>query len=377
MRHFSLFALSLIAAFAVSCNPMEEPKPKETQEIKVEESSKNALEQPSIAADATKAESVSFSVNGPWHADVSQATKAGVDWLQVSPASGQAGNYTLEISLSKNTDTAPRSAVIKLVCGTVSEEISITQSGAEPPVQTCGIVKRLKIAGDDEVEEISYQYDSEGRVSVLTIGHRYGDDFDSMTLNVKYQDGSATISFGDYSIIYSLDAPGRPVKVDDGVDLTEFGYDEQGHLTKVGGTYTSDGEVPGYLLYAGGALVGATTNKSAIASETQRCSKYLDVVYPNKYSVQSSNIDLNMAMLYGGWVSPFGIEFAGMHYAGDYLMECPFALALEVMLDGSDEDDISEVLTPGKWTFNDKSWPVSFLWQNGSMKYSVEVEYYQ
>lgn len=122
-------AIALLAMLAVSCG--EIAKPLDEPEIEVYESSRSALVQDAIPADAESAQKVTFMVNGAWTTIISSITKVGevANWVKVTPDHGNAGTFTLNISIDKNTGSEPRSAAIKIVCGDKFQIISITQKG--------------------------------------------------------------------------------------------------------------------------------------------------------------------------------------------------------------------------------------------------------
>ena len=52
------------------------------------------------------------------------------DWLTVTPASGTAGEQTVELSAAENTQTASRTAYVDLACGEETVRLTVTQAAA-------------------------------------------------------------------------------------------------------------------------------------------------------------------------------------------------------------------------------------------------------
>lgn len=393
-RSLSLSLLAFAAGISalVSCN--ESIKPDEP-EITFDQSSKEVLVQPSIPADAASAESITFTATEAWRIQVSSETKAGndVDWVSVSPDHGEAGTYTLSITVQKNTSAEPRSASIQIVCGEKSQDISITQLGAE--IKPFGLVKRIKVEGSEwstSVEhkedgtdivtrdpiDITYAYDSDNRVSSMSI--KVGED-EIEQYEVAYKESTAVLSFEGETIELELDSNGRPSYFDG--DILE--YNEAGHLK----SYTMYDDDYIIYLYKEGALIGAVTDSKDIEAKTEKYSPHLNSIYPNRIPASGSNIDLNMIMLCMEEVVPTYGLFVGGVSCGDYLMETPLFASLlgyeqdpwisgisdmepGTVIEGEDghfdyygrykyeSSMFSSSIAAGEWTFNENQWPVSY-----------------
>ena len=57
-------------------------------------------------------------------------TSDAADWLTVTPASGTAGEQTVELSAAENTQTASRTAYVDLACGEETVRLTVTQAAA-------------------------------------------------------------------------------------------------------------------------------------------------------------------------------------------------------------------------------------------------------
>ena len=71
---------------------------------------------------------VTFTAPADWTLTVTYEDDA--DWLTVTPASGTAGEQTVELSASGNFRTSARTAYADIVCGEQSVRLTVTQAGA-------------------------------------------------------------------------------------------------------------------------------------------------------------------------------------------------------------------------------------------------------
>lgn len=325
--------LAILAVFAVSCTE----KISEDNEIQIDSSSKSALVQTSIPADAGRAESITFTATGPWHILIKPYTKAdSADWISVSPDHGDAGTYTLTITLKANTAEEPRSAKVEIVCGENVQEVDITQQAAPQP-QGPAMVKSVitESAYDGEVERstFSFEYDDNGRVSKMVLGV-FGDTPEPYS--ITYSDGKAviTITDGNYSksVPLTLDKNGRVIgsMLDEDYGINFF-YDVEGRFMKFGDTY--DDFI--YMLYKDNAFVnyydawydGGTIDDGKLAELNAKYAGYVDILYPHHYSNAGTNMDINLFVhsMYDSdllEVTPYMMLSPGVRF-GDYLIEHP------------------------------------------------------
>lgn len=105
-----------------SCDGDDDPIEPDTptvSEIVLADKSQSTLEFDAGASTQT----VRFSTTQAWSAEVSSG-----DWCTVSPASGSAGNGSITVSVSENTEEAERSATVVLKAGEASLDLEVTQS---------------------------------------------------------------------------------------------------------------------------------------------------------------------------------------------------------------------------------------------------------
>ena len=87
------------------------------------------IEQTEYTLDAidNRSTTLSFTASAAWTLSV---TGEDSDWLTVTPASGTAGEQTVELSATRNYRTSDRTAYADLVCGEQSVRLTVTQAAA-------------------------------------------------------------------------------------------------------------------------------------------------------------------------------------------------------------------------------------------------------
>ena len=115
MRHFTLIltAAAVAALMAVGCQ--EKP---ENGSVFLHSDAQMTL--PAAATDTT----ISFTATADWTASVE-----GGEWLTVSPSAGEAGEISAELSASANSETAARTATVRISCGTDQVSVTVAQDG--------------------------------------------------------------------------------------------------------------------------------------------------------------------------------------------------------------------------------------------------------
>lgn len=344
-----LFTL-LVAAFTLfSCQEKTATEPA----IRVTSGSTNQTVYADQTTTATD-QQVKFATQGPWHAEVSEATKAesAVDWVTLSQTSGDAaGEYTLDITLSVNYTGADRTAVIRIVCGESVITITIVQKGVtesgEAPVPDPG-------AGKAVTEVITYgsalsgsldghawfEVDAQGRVTKVTYADTedpepqvqqvwvYGVDTLTQTL-YEYEtttdvDGNTTTHMVTHTAAYLM-SNGRlteEVPTKPNVPLATWSYDDAGYLTR----YAQPGEYSESTASSDGDSTITTTTYFTTNYDytwengcpvTVTITSDLSEADPDNWSATSefgtqrsgaSNLDLFSALLESGdWSMVYGV----------------------------------------------------------------------
>ena len=126
MKRFYLLALAATLAFTGCKKDDGDPRPENL-----------TIEKTEYAFDAVenRTATVSFSAPADWTLSVVyDDAESTADWLTVTPASGTAGEQTVELSAARNFRTSDRTAYADLVCGEQSVRLTVTQTAASEVV---------------------------------------------------------------------------------------------------------------------------------------------------------------------------------------------------------------------------------------------------
>ena len=118
-----LAAIMMVAAMSIlnfSCS--KDVTPEITIPTGSEDFFKKSMDFESSAAE----KKLTFSTNVSWTASVS-ATRGGVDWLSVTPTSGEPGVNTLAVRANENTTYDDRNAVITITAGDSIRRVFVNQ----------------------------------------------------------------------------------------------------------------------------------------------------------------------------------------------------------------------------------------------------------
>ena len=140
---------------------------------------------------------VDFESEMQWSASVTE----GAEWMSlVSPSSGEAGEFSLEIEVRANDTASAREGSVSIVCGDDRVAIKIRQfsedGGSDDDVNSPGeaapiskMVRRIDYYG----VRVGFNYDSEGRIVRMDIiDNEYDEHID---YDLTYGDGTITLSF--------------------------------------------------------------------------------------------------------------------------------------------------------------------------------------
>lgn len=117
MKHFTLTLTAAVAAALMAVGCQEKP---ENGSVSLHSDAQMTL--PAAATDTT----ISFTATADWTASVE-----GGEWLNISPASGEAGEIAATLSASANNEAEARTATVRITCGTDEATVTVTQEGAE------------------------------------------------------------------------------------------------------------------------------------------------------------------------------------------------------------------------------------------------------
>ena len=123
MKPFYLLAVAATLAFA-GCKKDKDENFPPPQSLTVEQTdyTLGALEERTAAA--------AFTAPADWTATVVYDDAESADWLAVTPASGTAGEQTVELSATRNYRTSDRTAYVDLACGEETVRLTVTQAAA-------------------------------------------------------------------------------------------------------------------------------------------------------------------------------------------------------------------------------------------------------
>ena len=123
MKRFYLLALAATLAFTGCKKDDGDPRP-ENLTIEKTEYAFDAVEE--------RTATVAFTAPADWTLSVVyDDAESTADWLTVTPASGTAGEQTVELSAACNTHTASRTAFVDVVCGEQQVRLTVTQAAAD------------------------------------------------------------------------------------------------------------------------------------------------------------------------------------------------------------------------------------------------------
>ena len=127
-----IYWLALAAALALAACSKEDPAP--TPEPKPEpEQTEIVIEQTeyTLDADEERTATVAFTATADWTLSVAyDDAESAADWLTVTPASGTAGEQTVELSAARNFRASARTAYADIACGEQSVRLTVTQTAA-------------------------------------------------------------------------------------------------------------------------------------------------------------------------------------------------------------------------------------------------------
>ena len=164
---------------------------------------------------------VVFSCNAEWSVSVDDASSS---WLGVTPSKGNAGEYTLSISVSENTDKDSRTGTVTVSSRELSKEISFTQSGFETTLSIPSDQLSWNLGYEAQSVEVNLSCNAEWSVSV--------DDASSAWLSVTPAEGDAGQHTLSVSVAENTSGESRTgtVTVSAGeeskeISLTQSGFD--------------------------------------------------------------------------------------------------------------------------------------------------------
>jgi hypothetical protein len=201
MKTAKFFMAFIAAALLASCSD-DKDYSGDFGQIKVPDT--RQLEQTVSADDTQSARGVTFTTEGAWTSTIAETRAEAPAWISISPDRGDAaGSYTLKITLEPNTSGASRTATIVITCGTSKIEITVTQEGADDPIESTPANRITRIdshrqtiqnSGNSEPERWTstshFAYDDAGRLTCYEWDDTPENSADAMdeVLRISYPD---------------------------------------------------------------------------------------------------------------------------------------------------------------------------------------------
>lgn len=333
---------SLLLLLAVALTSCDEVLGTQDQIELVDGTSTSLIFNADESGDAT----IKFVAEAAWTASVSEitASKSGesISWLKLSSYGGEAGEYTITVSLTKNFTGASRKAEIKIVCGESEVVITIEQKGETSTGVVAKKIKKIVYKETDnssvdtndtpyeEEYSLKFSYGNDGSVARI-IDERidsYDGEKSTYTYNFNYdivgeiqveRKNSRYDETDNY--IVKLDDRGNATEVSkNGKKLASFGYTNDVRLAKmVQYDEYNDDEVPyqDIFTYDNGVFSKYTTTDNGDGENDEYIfdASYFANKYPN-----NGMIDM-MVFIGGGFDSDFLFYIGRLAKTSDYCLE--------------------------------------------------------
>lgn len=148
----------------------------------------------SVSAASQTISGVAFTTSGAWR------LAEGVDWIKVTPDHGDtAGEYSLEITLAKNSSDRGRKALLNFSCGKAQLTITVNQSAESGNDGNKKYVSRIEYSVDgydDKWQEntiYEFKYDADNRVTEYAVTERDPWSQSAYTSKLSYTDNMINV----------------------------------------------------------------------------------------------------------------------------------------------------------------------------------------
>lgn len=189
-------------------------------------------------ADDSGDATIKFVADAAWTASVSEiaASKSGesLSWLKLSSYGGEAGEYTITVSLTKNFTGASRKAEIKIVCGDSEVVITVEQKGE---TSTGVVAKKIKSITYKETDNASRDKGDTPYESEFTLDFSYSNDgsvariIDERIDSYDGEKSTYTYNF-NYDIVGEIQVERKNSRYDE-TDNYLVKLDDRGNATEV------------------------------------------------------------------------------------------------------------------------------------------------
>lgn len=356
-------------------------------------------------ADDSDDATIKFVADAAWTASVSEiaASKSGesLSWLKLSSYGGEAGEYTITVSLTKNFTGASRKAEIKIVCGDSEVVITVEQKGE---TSTGVVAKKIKEIVYKETDNSSVDTNDTPYEEEYSLKFSYGNDgsvariIDERIDSYDGEKSTYTYNF-NYDIVGEIQVERKNsrydetdnylVKLDDrgnatevsknGKKLASFGYTNDVRLAKmVQYDEYNDDEVDyqDIFTYENGVFSKYTTTDNGDGENDEYIfdASYFANKYPN-----NGMIDM-MGFIGSGFDYDFLFYIGRLAKTSDYCLE-------KIPGDGYYEDNIShpietkgpnqyiETVTGKSADYSDEPTPVEYKFDEDKNLTEVKIIY--
>ena len=189
-------------------------------------------------ADDSGDATIKFVADAAWTASVSEiaASKSGesLSWLKLGSYGGEAGEYTITVSLTKNFTGASRKAEIKIVCGDSEVVITVEQKGE---TSTGVVAKKIKEIVYKETDNSSVDTNDTPYEEEYSLKFSYGNDgsvariIDERIDSYDGEKSTYTYNF-NYDIVGEIQVERKNSRYDE-TDNYLVKLDDRGNATEV------------------------------------------------------------------------------------------------------------------------------------------------
>lgn len=242
-----------------------------------------STEQTVYADETGVKEGIKFTATASWTAvveDISDSRAGGnvVDWLTLNMYSGEAGDYTLTMTLQENLTGKGRKARISIRSGSTVISIVVEQKGTKSDGTVIKAIRKIVLTANNNADkelgytnadvdnyEKTFSYDEQGRVTrIVTLWTGYGnktytESFDYQTagqITVKTQGssyGTGVEEENTYTV--KLNAAGNAASIaDEEGEFMRFSYTSDGRFAQWKDTDAGDESCQANYVYENGML---------------------------------------------------------------------------------------------------------------------------
>ena len=304
-----------------------------------------------FADETVKNEGIKFVATAPWKAEVkevsAQTRASEVEWLKLNLYSGEAGEYTLQLTLLPNLTGEDRVAEIVITCGDTVIRIRVEQKGTKadgqkPDVQTKRFVNSVLYKWEDSPGDwrqgiVEFSYNPDGMLSKMA---SYFDFNENNVLEpderVEGFDWSSEFVYEGKTVKLHIkemdDKEDKLTRTDAVLTLNDEGYVSESkyvYLEDGTGTFIRNTYKNGQIVFSNSEYSeSASTDKMVwkdgnlikVLSDPDKQDKaayYSEIIYGDEPNRPEVSIDLNFLCANTEWYDCFGENGAfGVKIAG-------------------------------------------------------------